>query len=447
MLTLLLCLGLVLYFYGINISSLTYKDITVNGLYIKLDKKFIVRIDKLQIPAQQNSTNSLDDIQKDLQYIPLLERYFHNVSIEQLIVGEELMTVSYNHENIYFDNDLVNVSVKPKFFNKNIDLELYSLYLKDYRIMFDGQIKLDMKKKVSFLTGNFYYKDLEGTLSSIANEEQIEFHVDSSSIKDIKFVKDFVRLHKIIESWMYDNIKGKFKLNYLTGIIDIRTDTPKLVKLEGDANVHNASIQYHKKLKPIKTKLLTVKYKNDNLYFIMDKPTYKGIKVYGSDVVISSLMGKKPNIVINIKTKNKLTKDIVNIVQAFGGAIPITQITGATNSKLAIKIDLFGDFKTNLLGEFKTKTSTFKIKDFTFTAHDATVILNNDRLKILNSHLEYDNNLWMKLDLDIDLKTKKATGLASNINYSLHNKEYKFIDLKGISSPIKIDFSKGLDVF
>ncbi len=447
--TILLFFGLYLYLYGLNISSFSYKDISVNGLYIKLDKKLIVKINKLKIPninSNLKNTNSLDDIQKDLEYIPILKQYFTLIDIKDLIIGSQHMIVSYNDENIYFDNNLVNISVKPEFSKNTINLNLYSLYLKDYKMMFDGEIKLDLKKESSFLTGNFYYKELQGTINSIANKKQIEFHIDSSSMKNIRFVKDFIRLHKIIESWMYDNITGKFKLNYLMGIIDITGDKPKLVKLEGDAQVQDASIIYHKNLKPIKTKLLSITYKNDNLYFNMKNPTYRGIKVYGSNVVISSLMGKKPNIVINIKTKNKLTKDIIQIVQAFGGAIPIEQLSGSTNSKLKIKIDLFGKFKTNLYGTFKTKNSTFKIKNFKFKALDATVKLNNDNLKIIKSSLLYDKNLFMKLDLDINLKTKQAAGIATNIKYNIKNDEYVFLNIHNISSKLKVDFSNGLNI-
>jgi hypothetical protein len=448
--TALLFFGLFLYFFGIDISTFSYKNVLVNGLYIKLDKKLIVKIDKLVIPDIKNKNankNSLDEIQKELEYIPILKKYFTLIDIKDLVIGKQHMVVSYNNENIYFDNELLNISVKPEFLKKSINLNLYSLYLKDYKMMFDGEIKIDLIKKSSFLTGNFYYKDIDGTVNSIVNKKTIEFHIDSSSMKNIKFVKDFVRLNKTIEAWMYDNVSGKFKLNYLTGIVDISKQNPKLIKLEGDAQVENATIIYHKDLKPIKTKLLSIVYKNDNLSFKMKNPTYNGIKVYGSDVVISSLMGSKPNIAINIKTNNKLTKDIVNIVQAYGGDLPIVQTSGSTNSKLAIKIDLFGKFKTNLYGEFKTKNSEFKIKNFKFKAINAVVKLNNDKLNIKNSTFKYDNNLFAKLDLDINLKTKKAIGTASNIRYDLVNNKYKIIDIKNLSSKLKVDFQKRLNIF
>jgi len=440
---------LFLYFFGINVSSFQYKDILVNGLYIKLDKKLIVKVDKLKIPILNNSlnsSNSLDNIQKDLELIPLLKKYFTLIDIKELTIGSQHMIVSYNNEYIYFDNNLVNISLKPKFNKNTIDLNLYSLYLKDYEMMFDGNIKLDLLKQVSFLYGNFYYKDIEGTISSIVNKKQIDFHIDSSSMKDIKFVRDFITLPSKIESWMYDNVSGQFKLNYLIGTIDISKDKIKLVKLKGDAQVKDASIIYHKNLKPIKTKLLAIKYENDNLYFNMKEPTYEGIKVYGSDVVISSLMGKQPNIAINIKTKNKLTKDIVKIVQAFGANIPVEQLNGVTDSQLTIKIDLYGKFKKNLTGIFKTKNSIFKIDNFKFKALDATVKLHNNTLKILDALVLYDKNLKMKLNLDIDLKNKKAIGKISNLNYILKNDKYTFVDLKKISSNVKINFKKSFNI-
>ena len=400
----------------------------------------------MYIPSEENNTSSLDDLHEYIQKIPLIQKYVKSVDIRQLYVGNQTYIIQFDNQNIYVDSDQFNISLRPNFNNDVLNLQLYSLFIKEQELLFEGSIRYDLAKNNSLFDGKYFYHNLQGSITSIIDSDFINFHINSSTLQDITFIKDFVRLDKEIESWMYDNVKGKFKFNFLNGKIAINETGLEVIELSGDANVTNAKVKYHKKLEAVETPLLNIQYKDDNLYFSMQKPTYKGIKLYGSEVIIYGLTKDKPYINIDLSTKNKLSKEIIEIIEAYGGSIPIIQTDGTTDSKLRISVKLYGDYGVDLYGEFFAKNSNFRINDFAFFANEANVILDNDLLKINDSLVQYEDNLKLKLNLQINLKQKNAVGEAKNVQYLLGNNEYEFINAQGINSKLFIDFKNDLKI-
>ena len=64
-------------FFGVKIDNITYKQYSINGLYIKIDKKLILEIDKLNIGDLKTSNNTITDIKSKISKIPMVLKFPH----------------------------------------------------------------------------------------------------------------------------------------------------------------------------------------------------------------------------------------------------------------------------------------------------------------------------------------------------------------------------------
>jgi hypothetical protein len=412
-------------------------------LYIKLDKKLIVQIEEIVLPATSESENSVNDFKKHIQYVPTLLQIFQKVDIESLKIKNNEFTITIDEEIFYIDNKFINLSAKPVLNNDIITLNLYSLFLKDYDLLLDGLLKVNLKDDDVLFSGKVLYKDLDFSLNAQINEDVIDFVLKSNKeFENIHFVKDFIELDQTIEEWMYQNVTGKMNLEYLQGQLNKETFMPIVSSLDGVATIKEADITFNKAVKNVKTKAITVAFKNDNLYFDLDNPMYNNIGIQGSHVVIYALSGNEDpsNIVITLKTKNRLNKDILDILKAYEINLPIIQLTGTTNSELAIQI-YFKDYQLLTKGVFETKDSRFSLNGFEFTAKNALVQLDNSTVSIKNSDVMVDDFLNANLNLTIDTNSSLARGNANIKTLSVKGEKGDLLHMQNEITDVLIDYT------
>lgn len=309
-------------------------------MYIKFDKKLIVDIKQLTYESKKSQVNSsIEDLKTNIKKLPSLLKYFHEINIDSLKINDNEFTIFFNEKHLYLDNKHINLSTKVEVHSKSVKLDLYSLYLKDLKILLTGKFKVNMYKEVVNFVGGYAYKDLTGEFNIQADEKFIDFYVNTNEVENIKFVKDFVRLPKEAEEWMYDNVTGKMKLNYFYGKLNTSNFYPVLESFKGNATIEDAKIRFHKNAKVVDTKKLTVDYKDDKLLFSMQEPSYDTTKIYGSSVVINNLTSEaKGEVVVNIKTKSALNRDIIDILKAYHITLPLIQTKGITDSNFTLVV-------------------------------------------------------------------------------------------------------------
>ena len=428
---------------GINVEKFSFASINVSKLYIKLDKKLIVQIEEIELPTTSTSENSLNDLKKYIQHVPTLLTIFQQIDIELLKVKNNEFTITIDEEIFYIDNKFINLSAKPVLNNDIVTLNLYSLFLKDYDLLLDGLLKVNLQNEEVLFSGKVLYKDLDINLNAQTNGDVIDFVLKSNKeFQNIHFVKGFIDLDETIEEWMYQNVTGIMNLEYLQGQLDKKTFMPIVSSLDGVATIKEADITFNKAVQNVKTKTITVAFKNDNLYFDLEDPLYNNISIEGSNVVIHALSAQNEpsNIVITLKTKNRLNKDILNILKAYEINLPIIQLTGATNSQLAIQI-YFKDYQLLTKGIFETQDSRFSLNGFEFVAKNALVELDNSTVNIKNSDVSVDNLLSTNLNLTIDTNASLATGNANIKTLSIKGEEVNLVNINNLATDVLIDYN------
>lgn len=357
-------------------------------------------------------------------------------------IKDNIFKIKFDNDYIYLDNRYVNLASKYSKEGDILNLNIYSLYLKDLDFLLLGSIKLDFDNNILNFFGKYQYaKKIEGELNIQANKKELDFFVNSGEVDSLNFLKQYVKLDPIAEAWMYDNVKGKLYLDHLYGKIDLKTFTPILKSIKGYARVVDAKVKFHNKLDVVKTPLINLEYQNDNLLINLKEPTYKGISVDGSFVDIKDMTSLKyGHVDVTIKANHLLDNNVLEILKAHKINLPLKQLSGKTDAIVHLYIPYDAPMKT--FGVFKAKDSTFKINNFEFYSKSGTVDLINRDVIIKDTDFVHKNMINAKVNLKIDTKTLKSQGNAYLNSFLIKSDKQEIVKVKDKKVDISLDFAK-----
>lgn len=426
---------------GIKIDSFSFSGISISKLYIKYDKKFIVQIGEIILPKSGDDTEtSLDDIKSMINKAPSYLKYFSNIDIYNFQTQNNSFNIKFDNDFIYVDNKNLNFSSHYSKEGNVFNLKIYSIYLKDIDLLLIGSMKLDFQKNITNFFGKYIYKDLvSGELNLQADKYHLDFFTNSTEMKDIKFLKNYFRTDEIGEEWMYENVTGKWHLDYLYGKVDLETFTPILNSIKGYARVTDAKVKFHPNVPAVETPLLNVEYEKDNLLIKMKEPTFKGISLDGSFVHIHDMTSLKyGHVDVNIFANHLLDENVLDILDAYDINLPLKQIKGKTNAHLHMYIPYDAPMKT--YGNFEAQDALFSINGFEFESSKGSVDLIGSNVIISNTEFKHENMIDAIVNLNIDTKTLTSKGEALIKNFNIRSEKKEILSLKDYKAPIELNF-------
>ncbi|WP_268878212.1 DUF3971 domain-containing protein, partial [Arcobacter aquimarinus] len=390
---------------------------------------------------KSESKSSFEDIKKNIELLPTVLKLFQSIEVDRLKIGENEFKIVLNDKELYLDNKFVNLSSKIDTSSNTISFDLHSLYLKDIKLKFDGKVKIDyFNEKLNYF-GNFYYEDIKSSLNLEMNKEIAKFYLVSEPFKNLKFLKNFLNLPLVAEEWMYDNVEGEMKLKEFYGEFDLKNNKVIEKSLVGKAIINKAKIRFHKDVDVINTESLNVTFKDNNLHFDLINPIYKEKNIEGSFVTIHNLTSYlNGEVEVNIKTDDKLDRDILDILKAYNINLPIVQKSGTTNASLTLifPYDLQKNMTTK--GEFLINNAEVSIGNFSFKTKNSTVNLDGTKIYIKNSDFKYQEMIDAIVNLELDTKTLKSSGeaLIKNLQIKKDNNE-KIVEIKDKKTLLEMD--------
>jgi len=443
-----LLLGFFFLFVGFKINSISFGNVSISQFYIKLDKKLILTIDNIILNDRKSKTTStFEEIKKDIQFFPTLLKYFERIDIENIAIADNRFTVKLEDNYLFLDNKYINIATSFEHSSNNSNLDLYSLYLKEHDVLFDGKINIDYNNEKITYDGNYFIADIIGNLKVESNKQKVEFYTNSNSFKNLHFLKTFLTdIDEVAKSWMYDNVKGPIKLNEFSGVYNLTKNMIEEDSLNGTATIDKGQIKFHKDVEPIMTQKIDVAFINGNLLFNLDKPRYKNIKIDGSYVKIENLVSqKKGKVIVSIKMKQRLDENVQSILKAFDIQIPLIQNDGITNANLILDIPYIDPMKTT--GIFDIENSNITIADnFDFYSKSANVELDGSIVKIRNADFKHKDMINANVDLDIDTNTLKAKGKADIKSILIKSDDESIINILDTNSAINLDFNDDINI-
>lgn len=414
-----------------------------------MDKKLILTIDNIEYKSEKTTTSSsFEELKNSIELLPKVLNFFQKIKINKLKINDNEFEIILDDEILYLDNKYINIASKIDTISNQVVFELYSLYLKDLNFLFDGKVKIDyFNEKIDYY-GNFYYENLQSNINVEMTKKIAKFYLVSEPFKSLKFLKNFLHLPNIAESWMYDNVKGDIKIEELYAEYDLINNHIIENSIQGKAQIKDAKIRFHKDVDAVNTKSLDIFFKDNRLHFNLMEPMFKDKKLDGSFVLINNLISEKNGQVdVFLKTNSKLDKDILDILKAYNITLPIIQKNGNTQASLLMKFPYDTTKNMSTYGEFFLNDAKVAINNFEFESKNAEVILDDSIIKIKNSDFKYKDMINATLNLNLDIKTLKSYGDA-NIKSFLIKEENKesLVEIKDKNTAIDLNFNNEVSI-
>lgn len=424
---------------GIYLQNITFGNTKIERLYLKLDKKLIVSVDKLILSQSDKKPFSLT---RSLQFPFYIQHYFQKLVIKSLIVGNSnyKFHYSYNHFYLFSDDIAMDLSLKQKptitllYINKLL-IKKYDFLLKGVGyIEKNGFMKISTIYKISQAKGSLYIKYFQ-------NKIYLQGSSKPFSNDTLRKILEKTALDRRIKEWSaYKIIAKKYRLKSFSGSIDLNKKLD-LNKFQAVAIATNAAIRFHQKLPPARAKQIIMELKNDNLYFSFVQPRYLDKKLDGTKVRIYALGKRGSYIDISIKAKTPVDAKIQKLLNVYKIDLPLYQKKGEIDAKVELKLD-FHYFKLHINGVFDTSLSIINLHGIDIVLKDAHMKLQDNIFFIDKAHSVIEPIIRTNLKGYIDFKKKKGKFFAKKSSINIKEKNFSLLDIQDLDEIVTLDLSK-----
>lgn len=328
---------------GIEVNTFKVSNYHVDGLYIKLDKKLILKADKVTIPKRK-ANPSLERMKKTLSSVKYLLTFFDTISLKEIHFNNNTLGINF-HDSILqlSSNDYLirgNVSREGNIIRGNIPM----FRLKNHDITMRGEFTYNFDKDILTTEGKFLFQKSSGYFRANKVKKEIDFTLKSNQFSDLRSIIDTFNISTTVKSWIVDKIQAKsYKLHALTGkgriennIFDLELGT-----LKANATLYEASIDFKEGLPAILADSIDIVYTdNKGLLFDLDSPRYLGKNLDGSKVSIVHLRDDNTTLKLNLKFDTRFDNEVKKILDAYGVNIPLIQRSGTVYASLDMNIGL-----------------------------------------------------------------------------------------------------------
>lgn len=426
----------------------------MDKLYIKLDKKLILKAKNISILENLNQENEQEKINaKKILNITKQIKYLHNfikeIDIENLTIKNKDVKILFKDGEFFIDSN--NIFLKLNFYPQDNNLigNINTLVLKDYDINLNGTFKISTKSDFYNLNLNTSNEDIsfKAIFSYKDGKMLYKFNdINVNSIKNIaKKIKANHKLNECIDNWVFKRAIGEFyHLDYLQGFIDFKQDNYYLDDIKAFGYVKNVKVVLDDGIEAIKIPMLDVNFTKQKLDFSFNKASYLNYKLDKSKVYLFDLLDPlKAGISINIVSDFvRLDNNVQKILKLYNINIPFNQKSGFLKADLLVKF-VFDQIDKNIFyeGDFYINDAVLDIAEF--NVQKAYLKL-KDNKAIIKDGISDNNFLKAKFDANINLKEKNG---IFDVNISKFYLSAGLLDIKNDEVKIEFDYKNKVNAY
>ncbi len=442
--------------FGIHIDSISYENIKINSLYLKLDKKLIIKAKKIDIAykiTENNDTKSVDKYIQDVrkyvvEYSELFE-YIQSIDIENIQLNEDNFTIYTDGENCKISSKQFEIDTDIYIKDDKITIDTKSLSIDKYDINIQAITNISrLDDKVDTNITAILQSDYKFYLYATYQDKYISADASSEYIEDLEFIRKFTDLDEDIAVWLYDNIAGSFKLDNATARYHTASQTLIAKSIKAKATVQDAKVKFHKELESVHTTQAKLTYDDKRLHIALGNSTYMGGDISGSKVALENLTNDDDILLkLDITAKAIFDKNIKNILSVYGIKVPIIQKSGSLDSKIKLNINL-SNFDIDTKVQATTLESTFELFGVDMSVKSGQISIQNNIIKIdsndttlLDSMVSFDTH-GMVLDTN-------SSQIRSDIylkNFAIKSEGQNILGIKKKHTSLEIDYEYDLSI-
>lgn len=448
---------------GIYSPSISFGQIQIEGLYLRLNNKLILNIEKLDISALQKQDKQSTDNDTPLDPKDILGwikkflfviSYFEKLDIENVVFADE------QKRSVHYDGYEYRINT-PEFLayfdveesSKNTELLIHELEILSLGLQVQGKfvyqslkktLEMDIaispkepikqptpklkKSKAQNQTDETSDEEVESPLDQptlyvrgITDFYRIDLEASTSFLYNLDTIKPYVEKLKIkaLNAWLFKNIQyDVLKLHSLRfqSTLDRQFFTKLQKTLTLDLAIEAPKVYLAPHIKPIEATRIILYMRDENLTFLLKDPFFTNIKLDGSEVKISNVFTPPLNIKIAIRSQNAMMSDDLNdLLQVYGVSVPLR----SADSKLRVNLDIDIENKNkhtqvSLNGNINAPQTTLNLGSFPLVVNNLNLNLTNtpDKayIQILNTNVDYAKSVKGTLNMMWNLKSSKLQG-------------------------------------
>lgn len=429
---------------GFHIKSLKIGKINIQELYLKLDNKLILDVNKLDISGYFKTPSKksfdIESVTDNVKYGIWAISYFQKLSIKKIILdNQNEASIIYDGKQyaLVFPNIEANFAIEDN--DKDIRLKIINLALKKIGFQSDGDIIYSTQsRKLGFnlIVSAMNDKSQKLYLQGITNLKVLKLKAKTSEIKNIDFLKPYFSENeedKDLREWLFEKIKFsnlEIKSAQIQATLTKNNFLSSIIKnADIKATIKEPKISLDGSIQPIVAKTATLKLQNEKLSIGLQNPTYEDIDLEGSNVELSNLLDST-NLRIKILSKNAYyANPIKNLLKIYHIELPIDSVDSPVDVNLLISLQFLQDSSpiVSVKGQINTEQSNFSLYQTPLSAKDVKVSLDIAPeyeyvyINTTNTHYENMADLDANITLNLMQKTLQANAKIHKIHISTDN--------------------------
>lgn len=432
---------------GISIDTLSIANYEVEGLYIKVDKKLILKANKVIIPKRKASPN-VAKIDEVLERIKYGLTFFEHIDLKNIHFDNNILGIYYHNNIMQVESKdyLIRGSVHRK--GNSIQGSIPMLYLKKKKITMYGKFAYDLAEEVLHVKGTYALKQLSGNFVLKKDHDEVDFSLNSKTFSDLDTLVEGFEIPTSIRRWAVEKVQAKsYKIDYFTakGKIVDKAFTLDKQSLEAKVTFSDVEIDFNQKLAPILAHNLILNYKHSSgLLFTLDKPSYLGKDLEGSSVSIKHFAQRHTTLYLHLKFNTRFDEEIKNLLKAYTINLPIVQKSGKVKASVDIAIGLKQKF-LSVESDVDFEKGFVWIKGIKLPIVSGNIHYQDS--KILLHRLQLKNDTYFgNLSGTLDIKKKRLSASFDAHYIRLGEKKERLLDIKNHKIPFVLDYGKVLTV-
>ncbi len=439
---------------GVTIPSITLPGLKISQFYIKLDKKLIISVDTIEIERRNRPQGTIKEIDRIGVLIQYLPSYFHQVVIENLVVGDRTFHLLYNDDVFYFDADTFQLAARI-FYDpdaKRVSADIRKLVVKEPQVELSGHLAYDFPKRVWRGSGEYRGFGIEGDFNVSHEGDYFSFELDSKPCPSIKALVDYIDPPEPIKVWIYPKIPAKrYVLHSLKGGFTLKEDgsigfDPR--SLHASASAYDVRIHFHPDVPPVSTPRIDITLEDDTLAFGLHRPLYEGKRLDGSSVSIRNLTNVRAELDAHIVVKDRIDASIKKILDAYGIHLPFVQTEGVTDAVVDFTVRLVNGSVTRYRGTYRSEYAKLLFDNTVpLPVWNLHLVSEGPKMTIHPCQVRFDPYLDANLSGSIDLHRKSGrfeTDIVS-LAYGYHGTP--LLGMDGSVQQVSLDFREGVRFF
>ncbi len=414
---------------GVHIQNLKIGKLGISELYLKLNNKLSLEIDRIDLSAffhQDPNKKHLEvsDLVKNIRYGIWAVSYFEKLKVKEIILDDK------NKANIFFDGNKYELEfpgVKGDFSlenDKNIKLKIINLLFKHVKVQVDGNAHYSPKaRKMAF---DLIIKPLNEPsavlyLKGLTDLKTIELRANTSLMKSLAFLKPLFQQQsqKNLKTWIFDKIQfSSFKIDnaLIRANFTPNKFLPSLLENSAiQATLINPSVAFNDNLSPIKMDKTELILKNNQLFIQPQKTTYENIDLTGTYATFSHLL-QAPKLELFIKTApNYYNDSIKDLLSAYKVILPLDKINTPASADLKLTLQFLKNTAPlfSIQGGVTLQEGTLSLYNIPLYTQSAQINLDIAQeyqyIYIDTIHTRYANMLDLDTKIALDLGQKNLS--------------------------------------